>query len=189
MLEHLTNYILGAMVSFAPPSIHAYEHETIDHAEARYYDIASDIATVMIEDDEPFEVFADEQHDVGIAHSALLLASIASFESGGFRADIDRGHKRGDSGHSVCILQIWVRDGEQVRDRSDCVRLGIARVRESLEACRSNAIDTKLSVYASGSCSKGVSEARHRWARMEQFWNASPFYGSIDEESWLDDQD
>jgi hypothetical protein len=49
MLEHLSNYIVAAMVSWAPPSVHAYAHESPDFVEARYYSIANDLVAVVSE--------------------------------------------------------------------------------------------------------------------------------------------
>ncbi len=189
-LETLTLYLLAPMLAWAPPSWHAWKNETPQYVEARYTEIAQDVAEVVSEE-EPLEVFADEQRGVAQAHTGLLLLAIASYESGGFRSDVDRHEKKGDAGHSVCILQVWLRSGEHVRSRHECIELGLARVRESLAACHSPDPGARLAVYASGKCSTGIAEAKRRWNRQQEWWQKAPWFGLLDntDEEWLDDRD
>ena len=114
----------------------------------------------------------------GRAKTALLLASIAGFESS-YRADVDDGRKRGKAG-DACIMQIivprgkllhlvgteyewsheegWTTD-DLIADRTKCVRAALHLVRESLKICRN------LSLYTIGRCDSTEPKAKHRWER------------------------
>src|SRR5262249_4293140 len=94
----LSAYILSAMIAWMPLKVHHREAE--DEARARYQAIAQDIAAVALDENEP-PLFAGED---GRTQTALLVASIASFESH-FRADVDAGKARGDNGISWCVMQ------------------------------------------------------------------------------------
>jgi hypothetical protein len=191
LVSTLTNFILSAMMTWSPPSNHLWVHEGEDFTTARYEAIAHDLAVVAMTS-EPLNVFKDEPNDVAIAHTAIVLAAIASFESGGFRSDVDRyGRdplaKRGDNGQAHCLLQIHLlRSTDHINDRNECFRLGLDRVRESMSICKSLPVQFRLAEYASGSCSRGRKEAAHRWERMESFWSSAPYFS---EEPFLVSQD
>lgn len=154
----LAVYLYLAMSTWIAPT-----HKDVD----RYVSISEDIAAVA--DESP--VFAGED---GPARTGLLLASIASFESG-YRADIDDLTVKGDHGASASILQIWVRPGEHPTDRRSFIRLGVERIKESFGACRGSVLADRLALYASGHCDAGLRESRHRVERALRYWKASPF--------------
>ena len=175
LVSTLTSFLLSAMIQWNPPSQHAFYHQGEEYTINRYEDIAHDLAVVALIE-EPLDVFSHEYDDEARAHTALLIAAVSSYESGGFREDVDRHLKKGDSGHSVCVAQIWLRPGEVIQSRQDCFRLALSRLRESFVACRTLPINERLAVYASGKCDIGRVAARKRWARMEEFWSSAPWF-------------
>jgi len=85
----LIQYILAAMLAWAPASQHANRDPNPEATLARYTSIAHDIAAAATHPDEP-ALFKDDDKRV---RTALLLASIAFWESG-FRRDVDEGQCR-----------------------------------------------------------------------------------------------
>lgn len=170
MLEHMALWLLGAMASWVPWASPA-EH-------ARYASIAADLAGVTLDPSEK-PAFGGED---GRAKTALLLASIASFESG-YRADVDDGRTRGDNGSSWCLMQVRVigktRDGysgqDLVRDRTKCFRVALRVVRESFEWCKDKAIEDRLGGYTVGQCTENEPLARNRFGRARTYWRGHPF--------------
>jgi hypothetical protein len=150
----LTAYLLAAMTTWMPPK---EQPEGVEAALRHYEAIAADIAAVAL-DPEERPVFAGEG---GRAKTALLLASIASLESG-FRADVDDGRVRGDHGRSWCLLQVQVwsktkegwRGSDLTKDRQKCITAGLHLVQASYEACPSLPLPDRLSVYTVGHCQK-----------------------------------
>jgi hypothetical protein len=115
-----------------------------------------------------------------------LLLGIASFESGGFRSDVDAGKAKGDRGRSHCLMQVFLRSNETIiKDRKSCFRLGLSRVKESLALCPALPIQFRLAGYTGGSCSKGLEEAQHRYNRGEVWWKNHEWFGRIDNDEWL----
>jgi hypothetical protein len=150
----LAAYLLTAMVSWMPLKTHSYR-ETEAVTLKRYEAIATDIARVAL-DDKTVPLFAGED---GRPQTALLVASIASFESY-FRADVDTGRARGDHGISWCIMQVQVHgktaEGwtgqELVDDRGKCITTGLNLIRESFTMCKHMPLRHRLSGYTAGTC-------------------------------------
>jgi len=152
--------------------------ESKEQAQARYLSIAEDAVEVafMPEEDPVFKLKDEEK---GRAWTALLMLSVAYFESG-FRRDIDRGIgrlSRGDGGQSWCLMQIHLGEGkvpdadptvgswrgrDLVADRKKCFRAGLRMLRRSFTACSGQAFAYRLSSYASGSCDKGHEVSNQR---------------------------
>jgi hypothetical protein len=158
----LASYLLSAMVAWMPPKVHHREGEAA--ALQRYEAIANDIAKVALDETEQ-PLFAGED---GRTQTALLVASIASFESH-FRADVDEGKARGDNGVSWCLMQVQVHgktaEGwtgpELVNDRTKCLKAGLHLIRESFSMCKHLPLRHKLSGYTVGTCgSDSASEWR-----------------------------
>ena len=98
MIELVTTWLVGAMIAWVPP-LH-------DADRVRYESIARDMVAVAYDDQEaPLFAGAD-----GRAKTALLMASIASFESQ-YRADVDDGRVTGDHGRSFCLMLVQVGGG------------------------------------------------------------------------------
>lgn len=154
----LAIYIYLAMATFVPPT----------HLDVKRYEaIASDTALVALE----APVFGGVD---GGARTALLMASIQSFESF-YRADVDDFTKLGDHGRSRGLMQVQLEGNERCDTRLECLRIGRERIRRSLEACRARGLDSRLALYASGSCSRGGEASRHRMKRAIRYWASMPF--------------
>ena len=116
-IEALTQYILAAMISWTPVhSLTAYG-ETDEQVHARFETIARNIASVAADPNEA-AIFSGQSPR---ARTALLLASIGSFE-GGWQRFVEEGHcnqtgfqadRRGncDGGYAFTSWQIHVVGG------------------------------------------------------------------------------
>lgn len=170
MLDQLSTWLVVAMTTFVPPQS--------DTDRARYESMAHDFAAVALDNaEEPaFE------GDLGRAKTALLMASIASWESG-YRADVDDGRTLGDHGQSFCIMQVRVigktREGwagmDLTSDRTKCLRVALRHIRESFHWCASSVQEDRLAGYTVGSCRQNEHFSRDRVGRAKWFWNKSPF--------------
>src|SRR5438045_3514877 len=99
-LETLAAWLVTAMIAWNPPNQH---REGEAAATERYQAMARDFATIAL-DSEELPIFDGPQ---GRPQTALLMAAIASFESG-YRKDVDTGTVKGDHNRSWCIMQIQV---------------------------------------------------------------------------------
>lgn len=173
-LESMAAWLLAAMIAWNPPAQH---REGEQAATTRYDSIAHDIASVSLEPDEA-PLF---DGPVGRAQTALLIASVASFEST-FRKDVDTGTLQGDHGRSWCILQIQVYGktaedwtGQQlVEDRKRCVKAGLHRMRQSFTMCKHLPLIDRLAGYTLGQC-KEEPKAEWRTRRALGWWKGHPF--------------
>jgi hypothetical protein len=178
-MNPLIAYLLAAIVTWSPPSDHDYyelREETLD----RYAAIAHDIAAVALDPAEA-PLFGGPQ---GRAQTALLLASVAFYESGGFRRDVDLGlgtSARGDSGRSWCLMQINIGDGTTiehwtgrnlVEDRQKCLRAGLRRLRQSFDMCQNQSFVDRLSGYTKGRCTDGDDFSHRRLNRALDWWSS-----------------
>lgn len=158
----LSTWIYLAMVAWVPP-----QPADTD----RYIEIAADIATVAQE--APLYSGAD-----GAAKTALLMASIASFESF-YRKDVDSLKVKGDNGAAQCLMQVHPRRGEDLSDRKSCLRIALLRMHESFRMCENLPLSYRLSGYTRGTCSEDKSSA-YRISRAVQWWKSHPFASGID---------
>jgi hypothetical protein len=126
---------------------------------ARYWSIAQDIAEVAGES----PVFEEPG---GVRRTALLMASVASLESS-YRADVDSFSVRGDGGKSWGLLQVQLRPGERCGGRVECLRVGAARVKESMGACRHTG--DPMALFMSGPRCLTSWGTRERWARAKRW--------------------
>jgi hypothetical protein len=178
-MNALIAYLLAAMVTWSPPGDHDYyepREETLD----RYAAIAKDFAAVAL-DPEEAPLFGGPQ---GRVQTGLLLASVAFYESGGYRRDVDLGigkKARGDSGRSWCLMQINIGDGttlehwsgrDLVEDRQKCLRVGLRRMRQSFEMCSGQAFIDRLSGYTTGRCTVADDYSHRRMKRALGWWGA-----------------
>jgi len=170
MIELVTTWLVGAMVAWVPMQ------RDVDRA--RYESIASDIAAVALDGTEE-PVFAGE---VGREKTALLMAAIASLESG-YRADVDDGRTTGDHGQSFCVMQVRVlgKTGEGwtgpdlIADRKKCLRAGLHRIRTSFTWCKDHAVDDRLAGYTVGTCRDNEHLSRDRVQRAKAYFLRTPF--------------
>lgn len=164
----LKAYILAFMTAHYPVANHRFLGVTDEYTMVRYETIAADIADVALDPDEP-PVFRSalvekQARDLdGRVKTAVLMASVARFESGGFREDVDTLVKLGDNGHAVCLLQLHLWLGEVVTDRPSCLRAGLRHMRASYKACHD------LSGYTVGHCVEHEPQAEKR-SKMASDW-------------------
>lgn len=175
---NIVQYLLAAMISWCPPSVHYYQmpnyktdQERYEYTYARYQSIAQDLSDVALDDNERPLFDGDD----GRLKTAILVLSIASFESGEFREDVDTITPTGDHGKAYCLMQVQLRDGEVIRDRQECFRIGLSRIRESFKACPSSRLDERLAVYASGHCDVGVANSIRKFKRATSWVKDHPF--------------
>lgn len=116
----------------------------------------------------------------GRAQTALLIASIASFESF-FRFDVDSGKVQGDHGKSWCLMQVQVhgktaegwRGTDLVGDRQKCLKAGLHIMRGSFQWCRGLKLIDRLAGYTTGTC-KEEPYAQQRMRRALVWWKDHP---------------
>jgi hypothetical protein len=158
------------MSAWSPMSEHLYL-ETAAITEARYQAIAADIATAA-EDPAEAPFFAG---DDGRVRTAVLLAAVASFESGGFVAAVVDCRKPGDHGGAWGLYQSHRDRRMACAGVESASHLALAQFRESVRACQQLPPALWLSAYASGRCSSGHDASRQRWARASAWMLAHPW--------------
>jgi hypothetical protein len=176
-MNELVAYVLSAMLTWSPPLQHQY-YERPEATLARYDGIAKTIAEVALDPAEP-SLFGGPD---GRAETALFIASVAFYESGGYRRDVQLGtgtHGKGDGGRSWGLMQInignrdtaehWV-GTDLVNDPAKCIRAGLHRMRESFTHCHALAFNDRLSGYTDGRCREGAVAAHRRTERAVAFW-------------------
>lgn len=164
----LIAWLFEAAMQWADPSVPTENVQAIVQA-------AADVAFRL----EEAPLFEGED---GRARTAIVLLSIASYESSGFLQEIRSGKKRGDGGQSWCLMQVHLPGSTRVvmrgqyygysyargegwagkdlaADDHTCFTAGLHIARESLRVCRN------LSVYTSGKCLKNEPKAKERLAR------------------------
>jgi len=148
------------------------------HITARYHSIAHDLETVVLDTKEKAvcpKNFTSEL--LCRVYTGILMLSIARYESGGFREDVDKPTGTGDHGKAHCLMQIQLRDGEEITDRQSCFRLGLARIRESIKACSELRSEDRLVAYASGNCNNdtGIKDSRLKVRQTNNWLKNYPF--------------
>jgi hypothetical protein len=174
-MDSLVAYLVAAMIGWVP--LHAHTpSETLDDVHARYESIARDAVSVAFDEAEA-PVFSGPE---GRTQTALLMLSIASYESG-YRKKVDGGTTLGDHGHSYCLMQVRVGSGitregwsgpDLIADRRLCFRAGLHILRSSFGACRTLAVDDRLSAYATGHCFADAAISRSRVGRARAWREA-----------------
>lgn len=176
MLHGLAAYLLAAMSSWAPPSVHDFTGTPRAVTEARYESIATDLATVAL-DPEEVPLFAGE---VGRAQTALLMLAIASYESGQFRFDVDRQDKpSGDGGLAYCLGQLHGKYAEGLTDRVSCFRGQLRALRDSWAMCKTGTPADRITGYTVGRCDPGEPQAIHRMERATRWWGKHPYLAPV----------
>lgn len=161
-MYELVAYIYMAMATWVPPSPGDTD---------RYETIARDIV-----DEASRNPLYDT--DDGAARTALLMASIAGYESF-YRKDVDSGKVKGDNGQAHCLMQVHPRPGEDLSTHENCFRVALERMHESYSACRFLKPEYRLSAYTRGTCAEDKS-AEWRYLRAVRWWKAHPFSSGVD---------
>lgn len=168
-MQQFLSYLVAAMVAWCPISDHRFylrqsnmnDEQRDEHTLARYASIAQDVEDVVKEKKPLFKgPFAR-------IRTALVVLAIASFESGGFREDIDNVKRTGGNAHCIMQVEFPLREGEVMWDRKDCISIGLERVRESMAACANHPVSDRLAVYARGRCDHpwGLNNSRMKMGR------------------------
>jgi hypothetical protein len=166
-------YFVTAMTAWIPMRAHA---EPVEDTMARYESIARDAAMVAYDDaEQPLFDGPD-----GRARTALLMLSIASFESS-YQHAVDIGAGRGDHGTSYCLMQIRVGEGttregwtgrQLVTDRTKCFRAALHILHGSFNVCHNLPMEDRMSAYATGRCLENTRASRVRVGRAQAWWSA-----------------
>ena len=171
---NLAAYLLTAMKFWSPISNHAYREDPAI-TEARYLQIATDVADQVLDPTE-FPLFAGED---GRAQTAIYVLATGSFESGGFRSDVQfcENTGGGDSGRSWGLFQ------DQMDPKNDtclsiraATHLAIKHIRRSFQDCAELPQEERLAEYASGSCGKGRKASTTRVLRAMNYWRAHAYH-------------
>jgi hypothetical protein len=173
MFEHLVSYLVAAMIAWCPPSVHRHTGDTDGQTEQRYEAIATNFAWQALDRNEQ-PLFSDEHG--GRARTALLIAAIASYESGQFRKDLDNDRGTGDNGLAHCLLQIHM----QTNGSLDCVHKGLIYLHSSFHDCARLPLLYRMAEYTSGNCYHGTIASAIRVGREEKWWREHPFKIEID---------
>lgn len=95
-----------------------------------------------------------------------ILVRIAYFESG-FRRSVARCTVKGDKGKSLGIFQIQPQSKHDLSKAcgtiADQTELALVYVHRSFAACPGNVGADLLAMYVSGTCQRGLKQAKHRW--------------------------
>jgi hypothetical protein len=178
----LATYLFATAVAFGPLEAHDYTGAPRAQTELRYHAIAADLAGVVLD---PAEAPLFEG-PTGRAQTAVLVLAIASYESGGFRADVDRQDQpTGDGGHAWCLGQVHDPYARGLTDRPSCFRAMLAALRDSWAMCRPSepaAWDPayRISGYTVGSCQVGERHAVKRAGRATRWWAFAPWLAPVD---------
>jgi hypothetical protein len=185
MQNVLAGYLLAAMQAWSPLSGHDYARGSLTVSQARmdtelrYESIARDLEYAANVED-PFW-----DGPTGRAQSAILVLAIASYESGGFRVDVDREDRpTGDGGHAWCLGQLHDSYAAGLTDRVSCFRGMFRAIHDSMRMCRSETWDPayQLSGYTVGHCEVGEAQASHRAARATRWWALAPWLPPVKED-------
>jgi hypothetical protein len=163
-------YLYAAMVFWAPLEHHLY-YEAAAITDARYRQIAADVAG-QVQDPEERPLFDGPN---GRAQTATYVMSIFSLESGEFRADVQFCTKSGDGGHSWGLGQSQAGKDAVCLGVRAAVHEALIQIRESRAACADLIPEHRLALYASGSCSRGHRESANRVNRAMKYWASHPY--------------
>lgn len=105
-MNELFQWILAFMLAVSPPTDPGHQEagkETPEETIQRYEEITNDIIEVAY-DPEIRSLYPD--HENGRSRSVAVMLGIMYHESNFYR-HIDAGWKKGDSGRSWCMMQVW----------------------------------------------------------------------------------
>lgn len=188
--KDVLSWATARMVYWHPPGKSWYvgAKETPEEGLIRYESIVEDAMSVAFDPNE--DPLFNGPH--GRYKTLAILLAIADSESGFRKdVDLGKGPEaRGDGGRSHCLTQIQlgvlvggktktrlVLDGPTIRysydgtglggedltrDRKNCFRASLHIARLSFISCSSLPLEGRLSLYASGSCGKGMDASRMR---------------------------
>ena len=161
-VTNLAIYVFAAMTTWVPMSNHSfYEKEEITHS--RYESIANTIAEVSLNEDKS-PIFNDEDDAINRAKTALLLASIASYESS-FKKSVDSCKEGGDNGLAWGLWQTHSNKKKTCANRLTAAYIALGMVNRSFKFCSKQHLLDKLSIYTDGRCKDNWYRSRSRIMR------------------------
>ena len=173
----MLGYLLAAMLTWAPLEAHDYTKIPRDVTRARYESIARDLEVVVTD---PLEAPLFDG-PTGRAQTAVLMLAIASYESGQFRADVDREDRpTGDGGAAWCLGQLHAPYSDGLTDRVSCFRGMLRALRDSSAMCGTEDVARRFSGYTVGVCLDGEAKAQHRVTRARAWWAVAPWLPPVD---------
>lgn len=179
----LIAWVVSLMTGVSPPARDAKFQsfpgwaETTEAREERYESIASDLVSVVFDEEEqPLPGTTREE-------TARIVLAIMFHESG-FAKDVDVGPcyrgkgfaSRCGGGRAVCLMQLeaWGRGTVDGRSRAElegsrrtCIRAGLHVARKSYSICKKP--DTRLNFYATGTCDRGTANTQMKLATARSF--------------------
>lgn len=170
MLTTLTAYLYAAMLSWVPLSAHTFR-ETEPVTTARYLDFAEHLANVALD---PNEVPLYDSPS-GRAKTALLLASIASFETGQFDPDVIWCLHSGDGGRAWGPWQTHASKERACLSIESAAHQALEQIRESRRMCASLPVEWRLSGFTAGNCRDGHAESARRVNRAMRYWEGHAY--------------
>jgi hypothetical protein len=178
-MHPLAPYLLATALSWVPLKMHEYTGVDPEETLARYESIVHDLEAVALD---PREAPLFEG-PTGRAQTALLMLAVVSYESGGFRADVDRQDQpTGDGGHAWCLAQLHKPYAEGLTDRVSCFRGELRALRDSWTMCDPLGWDPayRITGYTVGHCELDEPQAKHRVLRATKWWVAYPWLPPVD---------
>lgn len=162
----LAEFVLTVMVTVMPPEKHRdCVYETLE----RYDGIAQAIAKTTDEGPLLFGGFNARKD------TALVVAVISYYESGGWQRSVHEGRARGDAGASWCLMQRNIGRGktpegwtgpELAADDYKCFRSALNLAGKCARGCRGR---RWLNAYGSGSCHRGGKAIALRWVTFDKW--------------------
>lgn len=181
-METLATWILGVLLTIAPPEKVHQKNESVEDVRARY-ELTAKAMSSVIDDRGPLFKGKD-----GAYKTAALFVAVTKFESELAR-DVAIGERRGDHGKSWCYMQINV-DGKTniwgddvmktwtgkdlAQDWTKCFTVGHEVLRYSLKTCAHLKAGDILSGYTAGVCTENEKKAQHRWNYAQWILRAFP---------------
>lgn len=155
------------MTYWVDPAKHTYE--PVRQTEQRYSELAATIAAVVLDTNhEP--MFEGEY---GRVKEALLLASIASYESN-FERDMMNCKITGDSGIAFGPWQTHTKKNETCNNIISAATHALRMARTSLDWCKGQRLPDRLSGYTDGKC-RTSQASRNRMNRALNYFKENNF--------------
>lgn len=168
----LATYIFSAMISWVPISNHTFTGESVEDITARYELIAETVEKAALDPNREPLIEGED----GRIKTALLLASVASFESQ-FGRDVVSCRRIGDNGVAYGPWQTHIYNRAQARkactDLSVMISIAYDMMKSSFDHCQRVELADKLTIYTSGGyCTHERGEAsRFRINRAMFYFN------------------
>lgn len=172
-VQSLAWYLWLAMSAWVPPhhQTAAWREPEVD-AVGRYWDVAEDIARVCLDPGERPLPGLDEDDDRARARTALLLASVGSYESA-FADAVVTCRVKGPGG-AVGPYQTHRAQARACTSVAEATRVALDMLRESLEVCCRLPTEDQLALYTDGRCVSPWPRSRVRVGRAARWWRTRP---------------